>query len=123
MEDKTLKELDKVVYLTEKADRKGETFSSALINRLRETQEIGDTGYVREVVITVPKDSLNDSLDAKTFIKMAGEISRDSSFGLPVNLENVTAPDLSGNPIVLINVVFKYSDKTNVARVIEFLNT
>lgn len=123
MDKEILKELDKVTYLTDKNDRTGETFATALINRLKETRDKGNVGYARDIVISLPKSAIDTSEDAVFFLQKSGEISRDESLGLPVELEYTKAKDINGNAIIIVDIVFKYTEATDVEAVAKFLNS
>lgn len=107
--------LDKVVYI-DKAERKNETFTTALKHRLQEMAEIGDTGYAREVVITVPA-KLATSPEGSKFLEIAGKIKRDTSLGVLVDAEpkQINGKD---EKIAILDMVFTISSQSKIAEVI-----
>lgn len=106
-------ELDKVMYVSKK-ERKNETFTTALAHRLREMETIGETGYTREIVISVPQQLIEeDNVEAKSFISTAGKINRDSNAGMEISLETI-----SDNDVIIHDVVFKIKDIEKIPYVI-----
>lgn len=112
------KELEKVLY-TEKKERKDETFTSALRKRLEEIKEIGDTGYAREVLITVPKDIIETNPQARKFIKVSGEILRDTKCGMGVAMEPKSVQVSEEEFVKVIDFAFKVTPDTDITYIIE----
>lgn len=118
-EEEIVKEgLNKVLYV-EKKERKDETFTSALRKRLEEVKEIGDTGYAREVLITVPKDIVETNPQARKFIKLAGEILRDKKCNMEVAMEPKSVQVSEDENVNVLDFVFKVTPDTDITYIIE----
>lgn len=118
MVDNNIEEnLDKVLYL-DKKERKEETFTTALRNRLEEMKEVGATGYTRELVISVPKDIIDTNSEARKFVKLAGSISRDKEVNIPVKMEPTKVPT-ADKTILLLDFVFSVTESSLVDKAIE----
>ena len=111
-------ELEKVLY-TEKKERKDETFMSALRKRLEEVKDIGDTGYAREVLITVPKSIVESNPQARKFIKIAGEILRDTKGNMEVAMEPKSVQVSEDETIQVLDFVFKVKKETDITYIIK----
>lgn len=118
-----MKELDKVVSQTTIKKREGETFLTALIHRLEEMKEIGEVGHTRDIVITVPRDLVDEDAKAQKFVAKAGAINRNESLNLPTLMEARNDKDKEGKQLVLIDFVFSVSKETDIDSAIEFLNS
>ena len=107
----------KQVIDVERKDRQGETINEAFINRIKETIEIGNTGYKREVVFPIPLELIQENEGVKDFISNVGKISRDKELGLPILMEEESVEDIK-----IINLVFEPTEYTKVDRIEEILN-
>lgn len=112
------KNLSKVLY-AEKKDRTGETFTSALKKRLEEVRDIGDTGYTREVVISVPKDIIESNGEARRFVKIAGEIKRDTKSNVGVAMEPMTIAKNEDENTTILDFVFSVTKETDITHIIK----
>lgn len=111
-----LKAAEKVIN-TERKERGKETLSEAFVNRIKETMEIGDTGYTREVLLPIPLELIQADTETRNFIKVVGEISRDKTYGLPVYIEEESVQGVD-----IMNIVMKPSEETNVEAIKNKLN-
>lgn len=107
----------KQVIDVERKDRQGETINEAFINRIKETIEIGNTGYKREVVFPIPLELIQENEGVKGFISNVGKISRDKELGLPILMEEESVEDIK-----IINLVFEPTEYTKVDKIEEILN-
>lgn len=112
------KNLSQVLYAGKK-ERKGETFTSALRKRLEEVRDIGDTGYTREVVISVPKDIIESNGEARLFVKTAGEIKRDTKAKIGVAMEPMTIAKNEEENTTILDFVFSVTKDTDITYIIK----
>jgi len=124
MSDELLKEVTKEeeqaaekVVNTNRKVREKENINQAFINRIRETLEVGNTGYKREVVLPIPTELVGSDDKIKTFLTQIGKISREPKYNLDIKLETETVQE-----VPLLNVVFTPTEETRVDLIEEELN-
>ena len=104
-------------------------FSQALIKALRKSQkkakpstDLNIPTFQQEVVISVPNSFVETNKNgARDFIKRAGEINRTTSFHLPIKLEQEAFTNMNGEKDVMLNIVAKYGQETDIEALEEFL--
>lgn len=112
------KEAAEKVINTDRQTREKETLNQAFINRIKETQEVGNTGYAREVVLPIPAELVKEKEEVRTFLTNIGRIDRDEECGLSIEIESET---MEG--IALLNVVFTPTEDTDLDLIKEKLFT
>lgn len=107
----------KKVLNVEKSNREGETLSEAFVKRIEETMEIGETGYKRDILFPIPLELIEESKEAAKFVQRVGQISKDKSINLPVELED---EEVGG--VIIFNMVLSPTKDTNIKKIREILN-
>lgn len=116
LDEEELKSAKQVIDV-ERKDRQGETVKEAFMNRIKETIEIGDTGFKREVVFPIPLELIQEKEEVKKFIIDVGDISREEGLGLPIKMEH---EEIEG--IKIMNLIFEPSSKTKVEKIKQIIN-
>lgn len=133
MDAKEKESLKEVQYKTVRNHdtRKNETYSHALANSLEEVAstnkhlENKSVPFKQDIVIAVLNDfieSEEDNPKAKEFMKKAGKINSEESFGLPITVEDPKKfTNEQGKESILFNVVAHYSKDTDLDSVLHYL--
>lgn len=116
-------ELQKVLYTTEKEERKDETFADALVHNLRNLRKGNKVPFHQEVVIGVPYSLIEENKNgSKDFITACGKISRDESLHLPIGIKTEVFERVDGETENMINIIAKYTDDTDINAVEHYFN-
>ena len=105
----------------EKKSREGETFVTALINRLTEAKKTQAVGYNRDLVISIPKNIVDTHPGAQQVLLMSGKISRTPELNLKVDLEQSTTDGLNRERVKLLDLVFHITSETDLDGAISLL--
>lgn len=107
-------------------------FSQALVDALRKAEDkskpkepnLSVPNFKQEVVISVPNSFISENKNgARDFIKKAGEINRNNSLNLPIEVEKEGFTNTDGEADVMLNIVAKYSRETDIYAVENYLRT
>lgn len=105
----------------EKKSRAGETFVTALINRLTEAKRLQGLGHTRDIVVSIPQHIASTNLEAQKIMKLSGEMNRTPELHLAVDLETSTTDGRNREQLKLFDLVFHITSQTDLDRAISLL--
>lgn len=78
----------KQVINTDRSVRDNETLEEAFIKRIKETLNIGDTGFARTIVFPIPIELINRDERTKEFISKVGNLARSGNPNIKIGIED-----------------------------------
>lgn len=101
-----------------------ETYKDVLAYYLTEViKQKEDVSYTQDILLPVSEQSVKDgNEDAKSIIKLAGEIKREESLETEVLMETETLKGRDGQDLNMINLVLKIESKEQAQKILDYIN-